>query len=445
MKINSLNIWMNGQPVGVWNPVKNTFQYDNEWCTSTYARSLSLSLPIAPGNPPLRGESVRNYFENLLPDSDAIRRRLASKFNAGSTDAADLLAAVGRDCVGAIQILPDSADRPDIGGIEGTQITDARIAEILRNTTSNQRMNMGDDDDGLRLSIAGAQEKNALLNFNGQWFIPHGTTPTTHILKLPLGLVGNMAADMSQSVENEWLCSRIVHHYSIPVASCEPLTFTDNAGTVKVLSVERFDRVFNEEAGVIIRLPQEDMCQAMGVNPIHKYEADGGPDALRIMQLLQFSETAEKDRRNFFKTLVVFWLLAATDGHAKNFSIFLRKGGKYAMTPLYDVLSAHPVIGRKANQFPQQKVKLAMSVVSKNRHYTIFKLVTRQWVDFGLYLGLPRAEVLHILTAVHLETPAVIAAVAAELPDDFPHTVSEPIFLGMTTINAKLRDVEKMW
>jgi serine/threonine-protein kinase HipA len=129
-----------------------------------------------------------------------------------------------------------------------------------------------DNDEDLRLSIAGAQEKTALLRHEGLWLLPHGSTPTTHIFKLPLGLVGHMQADMRTSVENEWLCSKIMKAYEIPIAQCEIEHFEDQ----KALVVERFDRTPSSDGSWIIRRPQEDMCQATGTSPLHKYQSDGG-------------------------------------------------------------------------------------------------------------------------------------------------------------------------
>lgn len=440
-----LFIWMNGEKVGIWDHKRNTFQYDASWINNPYCRALSLSLPITPGNLVFKGDVVHNYFDNLLPDADGIRRRLAIKFQAAGSDAANLLAAVGRDCVGAIQILTgDDIPNPQ-ADIVGIPLDDEQVAEVLRNTTSAGGPNIGgaqQPNDGLRLSIAGAQEKNALLLFENQWYIPVGTTPTTHILKLPLGLVGNMKADMSTSVENEWLCSRIMRGFGIPVANCLPVTFGKGKGAMKALVVERFDRIYSQEAGTIIRLPQEDMCQALGYNSLAKYEADGGPNAIAIMNLLRNGKSASQDSYHFFKTLIIFWLLAATDGHAKNFSIQLHKGGEYSLAPLYDVLSAHPVVGRRGDQIPKQKLKLAMAVVSNSKHYLIYKIVVRHWISFGVKLGFTPEVSANILAEVYDQTPGAIESARAAILDDlqgvFPENVAESIFAGMMELREKL-------
>jgi serine/threonine-protein kinase HipA len=109
----ALAIWMNGIRVGTWSMSRgrDAFQYDQAWMQSDLGRVISLSLPFTPGNVPHVGETVRFYFDNLLPDIGAIRSRLQSKFGTKTTDTFDLLAAIGRDCVGAVQILPTD-ERP---------------------------------------------------------------------------------------------------------------------------------------------------------------------------------------------------------------------------------------------------------------------------------------------------------------------------------------------
>ena len=215
---------MNGARLGTWSLAPNapdTLQYDLDWAHSEQGRPLSLSLPFTPGNAPHRGEKVRAYFENLLPDSKDIRERLARRFKTGSTDAFELLAEIGRDCVGALEILPEGQASAGIAAVQAEPLGEAQVAQVLRSATTPHAMGWGSEDDDFRISIAGAQEKTALLLRDGQWCLPRGGTPTTHIFKLPLGLIGGMKLDMRHSVENEWLCARIMAAYGIPVAGCE--------------------------------------------------------------------------------------------------------------------------------------------------------------------------------------------------------------------------------
>ncbi|MEO6958434.1 MAG: type II toxin-antitoxin system HipA family toxin, partial [Burkholderiaceae bacterium] len=358
----SLTLWANGVRVGQWQVSArgtDSLVYDPNWAACQQGRPLSLSLPFALNNAPLMGPAVYNYFDNLLPDSDAIRRRLQARFHTLNGAAFELLAAIGRDCVGAIQLLPDGQPPDDVFSIQAQALTEADIAKILRATTvSPAALGQNDAlDDDFRISIAGGQEKTALLWNQGKWCRPLGATPTTHIFKLPLGLAGNRQADMRTSVENEWLCSKILQLFGLPVATCEIAQFEEQ----KVLIIERFDRRLSGQ-GYWLRLPQEDFCQSTGTPPGAKYESDGGPGLMDIARILQQSESREQDLRALLKAQLLFWLMAATDGHAKNFSIFLLPGGRYRLTPLYDVLSAWPVTGRGANQIDANSLRLAMAV-----------------------------------------------------------------------------------
>ncbi|HEX3138641.1 MAG TPA: HipA N-terminal domain-containing protein, partial [Rhizobacter sp.] len=233
----TLAIWMNGQHVGVWEQAggEHRFRYDEAWLQSPAARVLSLSMPFTPGNAPHRGAVVQNYFDNLLPDNDSIRQRLREKFAAASAEAFDLLQAIGRECVGAIQILPPGQAPKGYNRIEAEPLDEAGVERAIAASLSGARV-MGQRDDGeFRISIAGAQEKTALLFHEGRWCRPLGATPTTHIVKLPLGLVGNLQADMRDSVENEWLCAQIMNAFGLPTAPCEIASF----GERKVLLVQR--------------------------------------------------------------------------------------------------------------------------------------------------------------------------------------------------------------
>lgn len=430
----TLMVWMNGLRVGVWSQGgrgADTFQYDGDWTASQEARVLSLSLPFLPGNVPQRGEVVTNFFDNLLPDSDGIRRRLRAKFATDSAGVFDLLAAIGRDCIGAVQLLPESEVPSRIGEIAAEPLTEAGVEQVINATLSGARVLGQANEDEFRISIAGAQEKTALLFHRGRWCRPHGSTPTTHILKLPLGLVGNMQADMKDSVENEWLCSCLLQHFGAEVASSKLVTF----GARKVLAVERFDRA-PQAGGWIARLPQEDLCQALGLPGSLKYESDGGPGMRDILRVLDGSSKAIADKRAFVRAQILFWMLAATDGHAKNFSLFHERGGTYRLTPLYDVLSAWPIIGRGPNKLDAHKVKLAMAVRGKNAHWRIDEIKARHWDAVARQAGLGDA---HAMVGELIEkTPAVLASVSKELPVKFPAHVSDRIFAGLESSAKQL-------
>lgn len=260
-----LNVWMNGLLVGEWTLAhgEEIFAYHASWLNHPQTRPLSLSLPFLPNNAAHRGAVVNAYFDNLLPDSDIIRRRLAQHHRLSDSAPFTLLAALGRDCVGALQLLPEDETPQNLQCIIGEPLDDAAIAALLQQTVQPGLPGQRNSDADLRLSIAGAQEKTALLQHAGRWQRPLGSTPTTHIFKLPLGLVGGMQADMRSSVENEWLCAQLVAAFGLPVARCDIAHFEAQ----KVLVVERFDRRLSSDGRWLMRLPQEDLCQATATPP----------------------------------------------------------------------------------------------------------------------------------------------------------------------------------
>ena len=431
-----LNVWMNGLLVGEWTLAhgEEIFAYHASWLNHPQTRPLSLSLPFLPNNAAHRGAVVNAYFDNLLPDSDIIRRRLAQHHRLSDSAPFTLLAALGRDCVGALQLLPEDETPQNLQCIIGEPLHDAAIAALLQQTVQPGLPGQRNSDADLRLSIAGAQEKTALLQHAGRWQRPLGSTPTTHIFKLPLGLVGGMQADMRSSVENEWLCAQLVAAFGLPVARCDIAHFEAQ----KVLVVERFDRRLSSDGRWLMRLPQEDLCQATATPPYLKYQADGGPGIARILDILAGSENSETDRRQFFKAQVVFWLLAATDGHAKNFSLFHLPGGRYRATPLYDILSAHPVIGHGAGKVAPQKAKLAMAVRGQSNHYLIERIQPRHWLAQARSSGLTEAWADELLNELADNTGEILQKIEGELPPDFPADVAETIFHGIRRQREKL-------
>ncbi len=433
----ALSVWSNGERVGVWRiPARGDMelQYDPAWMSSVAGRPLSLSLPFGVDASALKGDKVNNYFENLLPDSDVIRKRLATKFKTESTGAFDLLQAIGRDCVGAVQLLPEGSGPEGFDRIEGVPLDDKEVEQYLLRVVTPAGFGSQDvDEDEFRISLAGAQEKTALLWHGNQWMRPHGATPTTHILKLPLGLVGNKKVDLSTSVENEWLCLNILEAYGLPVAKSQILYF----GAQRVLSVKRFDRQMNSSGKWLMRLPQEDFCQALGVPPIQKYEADGGPGVRELAQLIRQSERAKEDIETLLSAQVLFWMMAAPDGHAKNFSIQLLAGGRYRLTPLYDVVSIWPVAGNGASQWSWHNARLAMAATGKNKHYLFKDVQRRHFNAMASQCGYGK-DAEPLIQRLIERTPGVVTTIAARLPPGFPQPVADAILGGLEKSAAKL-------
>ena len=436
----SLAVWMNGERVGEWTTLRTgtpVFRYDASWVQSPSARALSLSLPIT-ADREVRGEAVDYYFDNLLPDNADIRRRIRSRFQTRSTDAFDLLSAIGRDCVGAVQLLPPDQTPEGWNRVSAEPLTSARVEAVLRDVTAGTPLG-AEQQNRVRISLAGAQEKTALLRMSGRWFQPTGATPTTHILKLPLGLVGTFQGDFSDSIENEWLCGQLLQALGLPVAVNEIGRF----GEQRALIVTRFDRRWNgvtaDEAQRrsfrptrnvwIARLPQEDFCQTSGLPPTRRYESEGGPSIQSALALLGGSARPDEDQATFLLTQLSFWLLAAIDGHGKNFSIFHRRGGMYALTPLYDVLSAWPVIGHGRNELPLERARLAMAVRGRRPHYKIDEITGRHWRELSQEVDI--ANLWDRMQTLVADAAAALERVESRLPADFPERLYKRIRTGV--------------
>ncbi len=424
----TLDIWMNGELVGHWTVERGSsrLSYARAWLESDKVRSLSLSLPIT-ATREVRGQVVTHYFDNLLPDNDRIRARLARRFRTRNAEAFSLLEAVGRDCVGAVQLLPEGRVPSGWNRIDAEPMTDDEIGEWLAAVPSERALGLdADDDDLFRISLAGAQEKTALTRVGTRWCRPRGATPTTHIFKLPLGLVGgSRRVDLSESIENEWLCSQILRGLGLPVAPTEMAEFARQ----KVLVVERFDREWMQGGRWIARLPQEDFCQALGHPPSKKYEKDGGPGMSDCLKLLAGSADADADRLTFLLTQLAFWLMAATDGHAKNYSVFLAREDLYTMTPLYDVLSVWPYIGDAANQIRWKGAELAMAVRSKNAHYSLRTIQPRHWEALAMKNG--GEPVWQAMCRLVGKVGPTLDVLRRKLPATFPTRIFNAVASGM--------------
>lgn len=412
-----LNVYLNGRLVGLLRRASTgaiDFQYATEWLGWDHSFPVSLSLPLREDR--YIGAPVINVFDNLLPDNEPIRKRIAERVGAGGTDAYSLLTAIGHDCVGALQFLPDDIDPGATGQVEGKPVSDGDVANIINNLASAP-LGVGEDED-FRISIAGAQEKTALLRKDGKWFKPIGTTATTHILKPQIGQLPN-GVDLSNSVENEYLCLKLLEGFGIPVANVEIADFRGR----RTLIVERFDRRWARD-GRLLRLPQEDICQALSVPPTRKYQSDGGPTMRDIIQLLKGSDKPEDDIAIFMRACIVFWMLGATDGHAKNFSVFLAPAGRFRMTPLYDVLTAQPSLD--AGQIQSRKFKLAMSV-GKSRHYPVLDILPRHFMQTADIAGVGKPLMGAIFDDLSANALNQADGVINALPKGYPEPLVESV------------------
>lgn len=396
------------------------FQYDESWLDRKSATPVSLSMPLR--EDAYRGEPVVAVFENLLPDSEALRRKIAERVGAESSDAYGLLSVIGRDCVGALQFVKVDEEKPALDPNAAEPLDDLSVEKLLK-SLAQAPLGLSRDED-FRISIAGAQEKTALLRDGKRWCKPLGTTPTTHILKPSIGQLPN-GIDLSNSVENEFYCMKLLAAFGLEVAEVQIETF----GATKALVVTRFDRTRTRD-GYLRRLPQEDFCQALSVTPSRKYQSDGGPGIVSILDVLRGSDKAEADRRAVFKAQVIFWLIGATDGHAKNFSVFLGPGGSFRLAPFYDVLTTEPSF--RAGEASRNQLRLAMAVGATN-HYRIATISRRHFVETALAAGISGKAAAMAMDEVAETSERALEDVGHVLRPGFPPAIPD-------AVNAAVRE-----
>lgn len=306
------------------------FDYDEAYREHPASTPLSLSMPISVRSHSDRAISV--WLWGLLPDSPAVLERWARKFHASPRSPFSLLSTpVGHDCAGAVRFAsPEGID--DLLRRTGhvDWLSEKDIAERLRALREDHTAWLGRDFTG-QFSLAGAQAKTALLKDGERWGVPSGSAATSHILKPAV-------AGLDDHDLNEHLCLDAARRAGLTVARTTIARFGEESAIV----VERYDR--RTVDGLLKRIHQEDICQALGVPPSSKYQNEGGPGPLEIARLLSSAmppRIVDEAIWRFFDALAWNWLIGGTDAHAKNYSLLL-SGAQVRLAPLYDIASALP-------------------------------------------------------------------------------------------------------
>ena len=364
---NELRVLIDGAETGTLVQGKNgklSFSYDDAWINNAAAIPLSLSMPLPERHHLDR--AVRPYLSGLLPDSEQTLEQIGKRFGVSPRNPFAMISNIGEDLQGAVQIVPadQAANLKTREGITWLSREDIGrdLAALMRDPGRLQFT-----ADGGRFSLAGAQRKKALCLEDGKWGEPRGRTATTHILKPSI-------AGLPGQAENEMFCLRLAPLLGLPAPPCWVETF----GGLSVIIIERYDRIkihngksvpLSDGGGQVLRVHQEDMCQALAVLPNSKYQRDGGPGMVEIMNLL----ASPIDRDRFIRACVFNWVIGATDAHAKNYSVLLGTEKQVRLAPLYDVASWLP--------YDQEgKAKLAMSVAG---YYDYNSILLRHWEEMA--------------------------------------------------------------
>jgi serine/threonine-protein kinase HipA len=326
------------------------FEYDEQYRARAGATPLSLSMPIRDSSHPDR--VVAPWLSGLLPDNDAVLARWGRHFHVSARSPFSLLSTpVGEDCAGAVRfVAPERIDRALARTGEVAWLTDEDVAGRLRELREDSTAWLGQSFTG-RFSLAGAQAKTALLFMDGRWGAPTGATPTTHILKPAV-------AGLEDHDLNEHLCLDAARRAGLLAAHSTVTRFGDETAVV----VNRYDRVLD---GDVQRVHQEDVCQALSVQPARKYQSEGGPgvgDVSKLLREVMPPGVADEAAWRFADALIWNWLIAGTDAHAKNYSLLLA-GDQVRLAPLYDIASALPYGAH------EHKLRFAMKIGGDYRVY----------------------------------------------------------------------------
>jgi len=360
-----------------------SFRYDPAYLNRLGATPLSVSMPLRADAH--CGTTVATWLAGLLPDDERVLARWSRRFQVGSNAFSLLSSPVGEDCAGAVQFCSEERTEQLLAHAGYVDwLDEAGVGAVLRELKEDRTAWLGRDFGG-QFSLGGAQAKRALLLEDGRFGVPHGAIPTTHVLKPAI-------AGLDDHDLNEHLCLSAARILGLPAAASRVATFDGE----QALVVERYDRVRRE--GQWVRVHQEDLCQALGIDPAAKYQNEGGPGAAQIVQLFRRvlpPRPLEDATARFLDALAFNWLVAGLDAHAKNYSL-LMSGNQIRLAPLYDLASALPYPEPSAH-----KHKLAMKLGGT---YLLAQMDGRTWpavaTDLGLSAEVVATRALHLTTRI---------------------------------------------
>lgn len=387
-----LLVYLGDQRMGTLHRIKGgklIFRYDDEYRKLDAAVPLSLSMPLIEKE--YEHDKVSPFLWGLLPDNELILQRWALRFSVSASDCIGLLGDIGNDCAGAIRFLkPDEEDGVAEKG--KSLLVPEQIEKRLADLRRDPALGRISGDRG-QFSLAGAQAKTAFQRRGNQWYLPWGSEPTTHILKPP-------RPDLNGHVENEHFCQSLAKALGLRAANSEIIRF----GNETAICVERYDRIVSGRK--IIRVHQEDACQALSIHPAGKYESEGGPGVSDIMNLLNRSSHSIEDRRRFMEAVVYNFLILGSDAHAKNYSLLLGVGGQVRLAPLYDLASLLPYVKQRKDR------RLAMKI---GPYYRDTQIRPRHFERMARQCEFPYVELQRMIAEMASEIPEQVGSVLDDL------------------------------
>jgi serine/threonine-protein kinase HipA len=392
-----LAIWMDGQQLGTLDGSDSRnlhIAYDESWRTASHSTPLSISMPLA--TPVHSGKTLSAYLWGLLPDNEQVIARWAKNFQCSPRDVFGLIQGVGSDVAGAARYERLESDLLDAETDGYERLDESGLAELLRSLRSDSTAWHAHIRS--HWSLAGAQSKFALSydDKTESWSIPTGRNATTHIIKP--AIAGLKFHDL-----NEHLCLAAAARLGLHTATSTLQRFGDE----RALVVERYDRM--RVNGIVERIHQEDFCQALGVEPNKKYQADGGPSLDDLVSLLREVEVrpADDDINTLVRAAAFNWLILGTDAHAKNYSLLL-SGRQVRLAPLYDLASAAPY-----NEHPK-KLRMSQKI---GRDYRPTEISSLHWERLAETARIDSDRLLHDIAAMAFRLPQLLQEILAPLTD----------------------------
>lgn len=371
-----------------------SFTYGKDWLERPDARPLSLSLPLQ--EEPFDHRAARPFFAGLLPDEIA-RDRLARYLGLTRQNDFALLAEVGGECAGAVAVYPpDTAPAAGAGELE--PLDEAKLAALLHDLP-RRPLHAGGE---VRLSLAGAQDKMALVREDDTFFLPRDDFPTTHILKPAI-------EQFADTVANEGFCMKLAARLGLQVPAVE----IASAEGIPYLAIQRYDRRRTQDGGVV-RIHQEDFCQALGIPPERKYQGEGGPSLPQCFDLLDACVRPASDRLELLRRVHFNYLIGNADAHGKNFALLHEARGTQ-LAPAYDLLCT--------SVYSDHTDRMAMKIGTRNR---FLQILPRHWERFASDAGLAVPRVRRDLLAMAERLP-----IEARLLIDELGPISEDSALSM--------------
>ncbi|MEX2495114.1 MAG: type II toxin-antitoxin system HipA family toxin [Woeseia sp.] len=381
----TLDVYYDGESVGQLiqdDGGQMAFQYAASWLGRPEPLTLSQSLPLRAE--PFTQKECRGFFGGILPEEN--NRKVIARI-LGISDKNDfaMLEQIGGECAGAITFLPSGEKIPEDNN-RYRELADDEIAGILRELPRRPLMA---GEDGIRLSLAGAQDKIAVRLVDGKISIPRGSAPSSHVLK--------PAIDTYEGVVfNEAFCMALARACGLNAAPVEIGKVED----IDYLLARRYDRISGED-GSIRRLHQEDFCQALGVPSEIKYQSEGGPSLATCFALIRDASTAPAlDLIALLDAVIFNFLIGNHDAHAKNFSLLYMPDGSVRLAPLYDLVSTV--------FYPELTDRMAMKIGKQSKSALVYpKDIDRFAADAGLGAAQTRARIPTLASRLLEEIPGI--------------------------------------